>query len=105
MKRTRLEKEIIQAGNELRLIEEGKLAPLLMNELISEMRAKHGGKRAGAGRKTDAKKTKYMRVTPEEKDFIQQVRKSKEEFTRHNKAFVVNIPPVNKTGHAVTIAL
>ena len=49
MKQTRLEKELIQAGKELRLIEEGKVAPQSLDEMINEMRAKHGDKREGAG--------------------------------------------------------
>ena len=96
MKHTRLAKELIQAGKELRLIEAGKLAAQPLDELINEMRAKHGGKRAGAGRKTVDKKTKYMRVTPEEKDFLQKVRKTKEQFVKLNKPFEIKIPSLNK---------
>ena len=51
MKKTRLQKELIQAGKELRLIEEGKLIPKNADDFIKEMQAKHGGKRAGSGRK------------------------------------------------------
>jgi len=105
MKKTRLEKELIQAGKELRLIEEGKLASLSLDDVIEEMRAKHGGKREGAGRKTDAKKTKYIRVTPEEKDFIQKVRKTKELFTKHNKPFAVTLPTLNKKEKNLPISL
>ncbi len=105
MKQSRLEKELIQAGKELRLIEEGKLTPQPLDEIISEMRAKHGGKRDGAGRKTDAKKTKYIRVTPEEKDFLQQVRKSREQFTKVNKPFVVKIPSLNKNERMQSVQL
>ena len=96
MKHTRLEKELIEAGKELRLIQEGKMEPQSLDELISEMRVKHGGRREGAGRKTDAKKTKYIRVTPEEKDFLQKVRESKEQFLRLNKTFEIKIPALNK---------
>jgi len=105
MKKSVLEKELIQAGKELRLIEEGKLIPQPLDEMINEMRAKHGGRREGAGRKTDAKKTKYIRVTPEEKDFIQKIRKTKEIFTKHNKSFVITIPALNKNGHNESILL
>ena len=105
MKQTRLEKELTQAGKELRLIEEGKLVPQPLDEMIQEMRVKHGGKREGAGRKTDAKKTQYIRVTPEEKDFIQQVRITKKNFAKHNKPLVINIPALNKQEHSVSIVL
>jgi len=43
MKKSALEKELIQAGKELRLIEEGKLIPQPIDEMINEMRVKHGG--------------------------------------------------------------
>ena len=105
MKRTRLAQELVQAGKELRLIEEGKLIPQPLDEMINEMRARHGGKREGAGRKTDAKKTKYIRVTPEEKDFIQKVRETKKIFAEQNKPFVVTIPALNKEQHKVSILL
>ena len=105
MKKTRLEKELIQAGKELRLIEEGTLIPHSLDEVINEMRAKHGGKREGAGRKTEAKKTKYIRVTPEEKDFIQKVRETKELFTKHNKPFVITLPALNKKEPILPILL
>ena len=105
MKKTVLEKELMQAGKELRLIEEGKLIPQSLDEVINGMRAKHGGRREGAGRKTDAKKTKYIRVTPEEKDFIQKIRKTKEIFTKHNKSFVITLPAINKNGHKESISL
>ena len=96
MKHTRLEKELIQAGKELKLIEEGKLAAIPIEALMDEMLRKHGGKRVGAGRKTDSIKSKYIRVTPEEKDFIQQIRKSKEAFRQSNKPFIINIPALTK---------
>jgi hypothetical protein len=105
MKKTRLEKELIQAGKELRLLEEGKLKLQPLDEVISEMRAKHGGKREGAGRKTDAKKTRYIRVTPEEKDFIQKMRKRKELFTKQNKPFVIKLPASGKAARAESIVL
>jgi len=105
VKKSVLEKELIQAGKELKLIEEGELIPQPLDEMINEMRIKHGGRREGAGRKTDAKKTKYIRVTPEEKDFIQKIRKTKEIFIQHNKSFVVTIPPLNKKGHKESILL
>lgn len=105
MKKSVFEKELIQAGKELRLIEEGKLIPQSIDEVINEMRAKHGGRREGAGRKTDAKKTKYIRVTPEEKDFIQKVRKTKEMFAKHNKSFVITIPALNKNSRNESVLL
>ena len=95
MKKTKLEVELAQAGRELLLIEQGLLVPQPLDEIIGEMRAKHGGARQGAGRKTDAKKSKYIRVTPEEKDFILQVRKTKEDFKKHNKPFIINLPAVD----------
>ena len=52
MKKTKQQKEIIQAGKELRLIEEGKLIPKDLNVFLEEMKVKHGGKRAGAGKKS-----------------------------------------------------
>ena len=52
MKKTRLQKEIIQAGKELRLIEEGKLIPKDLDVFLEEMKVKHGGKRAGSGKKS-----------------------------------------------------
>lgn len=105
MKKSRLEKELIQAGKELLLIEEGKLIPQPLDEVLNEMRAKHGGRREGAGRKTDAKKTKYIRVTPEEKDFIQKVRETKEIFTKHNKPFVITLPTLNKNERILSVSL
>ena len=96
---------MIKAGKELRLIEEGTLIPHSLDEVINEMRAKHGGKREGAGRKTEAKKTKYIRVTPEEKDFIQKVRETKELFTKHNKPFVITLPALNKKEPILPILL
>jgi hypothetical protein len=105
MEHTQLEKELIQAGKELRVIEEGKLKPQPLDELINEMRAKHGGSREGAGRKTDAKKTKYIRVTPEEKDFLQEVRKTKEQFKKLNKPFLIKIPSLNKEDQLQSVKL
>jgi hypothetical protein len=49
---TKLEKELKQAGKELRLIEEGKLIPKNADDFLKEMQVKHGGKRKGAGKKS-----------------------------------------------------
>jgi hypothetical protein len=37
---------MIQAGKEMRLIDEGKLIPKDLKLFLEEMKAKHGGKRA-----------------------------------------------------------
>ncbi len=74
MKKTRFEKELAQAGKELRLIDEGKLKPQPLAEVIEEMRKKHGGKRAGAGRKTSNPKVYTIRVSLEEKTMIDKMR-------------------------------
>ena len=58
MKRTKLEKELIQAGKELRLIAEGKLIPQSSDDFIAELKAKHGGARPGSGKKS-ALRIKY----------------------------------------------
>jgi hypothetical protein len=52
MKKTRLQKEIVQAGNEMRQIDEGKLEPKSLDVFLEEMKLKHGGKRAGTGKKS-----------------------------------------------------
>ncbi len=52
MKKTTLQKELMQAGKELRLIEEGKLIPKNADDFIAEMQAKHGGRRKGSGKKS-----------------------------------------------------
>ncbi len=52
MKKTKLQKELVQAGKELRLIEEGKLMPKNVDDFLTEMQAKHGGKRTGSGKKS-----------------------------------------------------
>ena len=105
MKKTRLERELIQAGKELRLIEEGKLVAQPIEDVINEMRAKHGGKRDGAGRKTTARKTNYIRVTPQEKEFIQKIRETKEQFTKLNKQFIINIPTTGSGEHNMSFLL
>lgn len=72
MKKTRLEKELIQAGKELRLITEGKLVPQTGDEFIAELKAKHGGKRPGSGKKSplrvkypnEVKKSVTLRLYP-----------------------------------------
>ena len=72
MKKTRLQKELIQAGKELRLIEEGKLIPQSADSFIAKMEAKHGGKRPGAGKKSplqalyphEVKKSVTLRLYP-----------------------------------------
>ena len=72
MKRTRLEKELAQAGKELQLIAEGKLVPQSGDEFIAEIEAKHGGKRPGSGKKSplrakypnEVKKSVTLRLYP-----------------------------------------
>lgn len=52
MKRTRLERELMEAGTELRLINEGKIIPQTGDDFIEELKSKHGGKRLGSGKKS-----------------------------------------------------
>jgi len=72
MKKTKLQKELVQAGKELRLIEEGKLVPKSADDFIAKMEAKHGGKRSGSGKKSplqalypdEVKKSVTLRLYP-----------------------------------------
>jgi hypothetical protein len=56
MKKSQLEKELSQAGKELRLIAEGMLMAQDADEYIAELQGKHGGARAGSGKKSALRK-------------------------------------------------
>ena len=79
MKKTRLQKDLIQAGIELRLIEEGKLIPQSADDFLAKMDAKHGGKRRGAGKKSplqalypdEVKKQVTLRIYPSQLKIIE----------------------------------
>jgi len=55
--------------------------------------------------KTDAKKTKYIRVPPRRKRLYSESLQNKGAFRKQNKPFVINIPALNKKEQAISIAL
>jgi len=52
----RLKKELKQAMKELKLVEEGKLIPRPIREVINELKENRGGARSGSGKKSPLQK-------------------------------------------------
>lgn len=76
-KKDRFLKEFAAAFREVKKAEKGEIKLQYADDMIKELKAKHGGKRTGAGRKTEDKKTYTIRVTASEKEMIHKMRRDK----------------------------
>ena len=69
-KKEKFMKEFADALREVQQAEEGAAELESFDEMIDELRTNHGGKRAGAGRKTDDLKAYTIWVSASEKEMI-----------------------------------
>ena len=83
-KKEKFLKEFAEAFHEVKQAERGEITLQNADEMIAELKNSHGGKRSGAGRKTEDKKTHIIRVSTSEKEMIQKMRSENHFHSQHH---------------------